>query len=214
MTLILSKIHMRMNDFGLYMIITEPTLSYREIAEICVEKKVKMLQLREKNLTDRELLTIAKEIVEITKSTSTNFIINDRVDIALLSGADGVHLGQTDISVEQARRILGDDKIVGLSTHSIQQAKDSLTQRADYIGFGPIYPTPTKAIADPAVGVELLKEVVAFANVPVIAIGGIDENSIKSVIESGAKNICAVRYLMSCKNLAERIDYLNSICKF
>lgn len=200
-----------MNDFGLYVIITEPTLSYQEIAKICVEKRVKMLQLREKKLTDKELLKIAKDIVKITKSTSTNFIINDRVDIALLSDADGVHLGQSDISVEEARSILGKEKIVGLSTHSIEQAKKALSENVDYIGFGPIYPTPTKAIPDPAVGVELLKEVLKFSNLPVVAIGGLDGESTQIAVQNGARNICSVRYLMSCEDLAEKIDYLNSI---
>lgn len=200
-----------MENFGLYVIITKPTLSYKEIAETCVEKGVKMLQLREKYLSDRELLAVAREISAITKGTATNFIVNDRVDIAQLSDADGVHLGQDDLSITEARKILGNDKIIGLSTHSIQQAKDALSQNPDYIGFGPIYATPTKEIADPVVGTKLLSEVLAFADVPVVAIGGIDENNAKCVIDAGAKNICAVRYLMNNQDLGSRIDYLERL---
>lgn len=195
-----------MDNFGLYVIITSPTLSYSDIARVCVEKGVKMLQLREKHLSDRELLKVAKEISAITKSTPTNFIINDRVDIALLCDADGVHLGQDDLSIEDARKILGSDKIIGLSTHSIAQAQEALRHKPDYIGFGPIYATPTKMIADPTVGTALLKEVLEFSDVPVVAIGGIDELTVKSVARVGAQNICAVRYLMCSENLAERID--------
>ncbi|MFI3262990.1 MAG: thiamine phosphate synthase [Rikenellaceae bacterium] len=200
-----------MENFGLYVIITKPTLSYKEIAEICVEKGVKMLQLREKHLNDKELLEVAREIVAITKGTETNFIVNDRVDIALLSDADGVHLGQDDLSIEDARKILGNDKIIGLSTHSIAQAKEALTFKPDYIGFGPIYATPTKEIADPVVGTQLLNEVMKFADVPVVAIGGIDETNIETVINAGAKNVCAVRFLMSTSELASRIDCLKGI---
>lgn len=202
-----------MENFGLYVIITKPILSYKQIAEICVEKGVKMLQLREKHLSDRELLAVAREISAITKGTATNFIVNDRVDIALLSDADGVHLGQDDLSIAEARKIIGNDKIIGLSTHSIQQAKDALSQNPDYIGFGPIYATPTKEIADPVVGTELLSEVLAFADVPVVAIGGIDENNATCVIDAGAKNICAVRYLMNTLDLGSRIDHLKNLSK-
>lgn len=187
-------------------------LSYREIAEICVAKGVRMLQLREKHLTDRDLLAVAKEIVEVTASTSTNFIINDRVDIALMCGADGVHLGQDDVSVAQARNLLGSDKIIGLSTHSIEQAKGALLQDVDYIGFGPIYPTTTKAIADPSVGIELMREVLSFADVPVVTIGGLDELTSRVVVENGAENVCSVRYLMNCEDLGARIDHLMSLC--
>ncbi|MFI3267295.1 MAG: thiamine phosphate synthase [Rikenellaceae bacterium] len=200
-----------MENFGLYVIITKPTLNYREIAEICVAKEVKMLQLREKHFNDKELLKVAREIASITKGTATNFIVNDRVDIALLSDADGVHLGQDDLSITEARKILGNDKIIGLSTHSIKQAQEALIEKPDYIGFGPIYATPTKEIADPVVGTNLLNEVMQFADVPVVAIGGIDENNIKVVIGAGAKNVCAVRFLMNTSELASRIDFLNDL---
>lgn len=200
-----------MNNFGLYVIITSPVMEYSEIAEICVKKGVKMLQIREKHLCDSKLLKVCREIKAITKASQTNFIVNDRVDIAYLSDADGVHLGQDDISIEEARKILGNDKIIGLSTHSIEQAKRAISQGPDYIGFGPIYPTPTKIIADPTVGTGLLKEVLEFSPIPVVAIGGIDDKRAIEVIKTSAKNICAVRYLMQSDDLANRIDYLNSL---
>ncbi len=200
-----------MDNFGLYVIITKPCLSYKEIAQICVDKGVKMLQLRQKNLSDRELLSISKEIMSVTKGTATKYIVNDRVDIAFLSDADGVHLGQDDLTIFEARKILGADKIIGLSTHSIEQATKAISQNPTYIGFGPIYPTPTKAIADPCVGTKLLKEVLNFSPIPVVAIGGIDEKTAIEVKATGAKNICAVRYLMESEDLGARIDYLNSL---
>ena len=202
-----------MEEIGLYVIITNPSLPCKRIAEICVEKGIKMLQLRDKFSDDKTLLTTAKEIQAIVKGSCTKFIINDRLDIALLADADGVHLGQDDISIEDARRILGNDKIIGLSTHSLEQARIALAKNPSYIGFGPIYPTPTKQIADPVVGTSLLKEVLEIAEIPVVAIGGIDENTAIEVIEAGAKTFCAVRYLMECEQLAERIDYINSMMK-
>lgn len=172
-----------------------------------------MLQLREKHLCDKALLGACEEILAVTAGTATRFIVNDRADIALLSGADGVHLGQDDISLEAARRILGPDKIVGLSTHSIAQAREALAQHPDYIGFGPIYPTPTKVIPDPVVGTENLKTVLGFATVPVVAIGGIDLATAQKVTAVGAQNFCAVRYLMETPSLADRIDQLNVLLK-
>lgn len=202
-----------MKDFGLYVIITKPVLSYEDIANICVKNGVKMLQLRDKFSDDKELLVAARKIQNIVRGTETKFIMNDRIDIAILSDADGVHLGQDDISIIDARRLLGNDKIIGLSTHSIAQAREALTHNPDYIGFGPIYPTPTKIIADPTVGTELLKEVLCFANVPVVAIGGIDEKSAINVIQVGAKTLCAVRYLMESKDIEKRIQHIQSMLK-
>lgn len=202
-----------MKDFGIYVIITKPVLSYEEIAKVCVKNGVKMLQLRDKFADDKTLLTAAREIQNIVKGTDTKFIMNDRIDIAILSDADGVHLGQDDISITDARKLLGNDKIIGLSTHSISQAREALSHKPDYIGFGPIYPTPTKVIADPTVGTSLLKEVLIFADVPVVAIGGIDEKSAINVIQAGAKTICAVRYLMESEDFEKRIQHIQSILK-
>ncbi|MFI3269666.1 MAG: thiamine phosphate synthase [Rikenellaceae bacterium] len=199
-----------MGNFGLCMIITKPYLSYEAVARVCVECGVKYLQLREKSLSDKELLTAAARIRSVTDGTATQFVMNDRADLALLMGADMLHLGQGDVSLSDARRIVGDMPI-GLSTHSLAQAREALEQSPAYIGFGPIYPTTTKAIADPTVGTELLGEVLQFADVPVIAIGGLFPETIGSVIEAGARNICLVRHLMESESEAElksKIEYL------
>ena len=193
------------NTLDLYIIITKPVLKYTQIAEICVRNQIKYLQLREKDIEDRELLQIARDISSITKNSDTKFIINDRVDICLLAGADGVHLGQDDISFADAKRLLPLDKIIGLSTHDLTQATEALKLDPDYIGFGPIYATPTKRKPDPVVGCELLSEVLKIATIPVIAIGGIDDTNIQNVIIAGAKNICMVRYFMETEELEERI---------
>jgi len=201
-----------MENIGIYIIVTKPQLSYSAIAEKCVSQGIKMLQLREKHLSDSELIKIGKEIRSITKGSETNFVVNDRPDIAAICDADYLHLGQDDISIEDARKIVGSMKI-GLSTHSIEQAKEALSKNPDYIGFGPIYPTNAKAKPDKPLGTEQLKQVLEFANVPVVAIGGIFPENIHQVIEAGAKNIALVRYFMQTDEFDKRIQEVNRILK-
>ncbi len=201
-----------MNDFGLYVIISEPLLPYRKIAEICVAEKISLLQLREKELTDDEILTAGKEILEVTRGTDTNLIINDRPDLAKQIRADGYHLGQDDIHLEEARKTFPGAFVTGLSTHNISQVHSASAVKPDYIGFGPVYRTPTKKIPDPVTGLERLKEVLSFADIPVVAIGGIDENNIEEVLQAGAKNLAMVRYFMQFNDFKERIGTIKSIC--
>ncbi len=201
-------------NYGLCMIITKPRLGYASIARVAVECGIKYLQLREKDISDRETLEIASEILSITRGTQTKFVINDRADLALLAGSDMLHLGQGDLTMADARRIVGDDMPIGLSTHSLAQAREAMAQSPEYIGFGPIYATTTKAIADPTVGCELLTEVMAFANLPVIAIGGIFPENATTVVAAGARNICLVRHLMESESESElrsRIKELQAI---
>lgn len=204
------------DNFGLCVIITRPNLSYSQIAQVCVERGVRYLQLREKDLSDREILEAAKQILSITRGTSTKFIMNDRADLALLAKADMLHLGQSDISLAEARHIVGESMPIGLSTHSLEQAHSAIAQSPAYIGFGPIYPTTTKKIADPTVGTGLLTEVLSFANIPVIAIGGIFPSNVEQVVTAGAKNISLVRHLMECQStdeLNDRIEQLQQALK-
>lgn len=194
-----------MNNFGIYSIITKPELPYTTIAEKCVENHVTMMQLREKHLPDRQLLKIARDLRAVTKGTATHLIINDRPDIASLCDADYLHLGQDDIRMEDARKIVGSMKI-GLSTHSIEQAREALAQNPDYIGFGPIFSTNAKANPDPPVGPDLLREVLGFAHVPVVAIGGLFPENIDQVISAGARNIAMVRHFMQSFGFDDRIQ--------
>jgi len=200
-----------MNDIGLYIIITNPVLPYTKVAEICVENNIRMMQLREKNLPDKALLKIAKELKIITRGTNTKLVINDRPDIAVLCDADCLHLGQDDIFFEDARKIVGTSMMIGLSTHSIKQSKDALAKKPDYIGFGPIFATTTKAKPDPEVGIDKLKEVLEFAEIPVIALGGLFPENIHEVLAVGARNIALVRYFMQTENTKNRILEIKSL---
>jgi thiamine-phosphate pyrophosphorylase len=197
-----------MENFGIYIIITNPTLPYSTIAEICVRNEIKMLQLREKNLDDRSLIRIGREIKSITKGSETRFVMNDRPDLAVLCDADVLHLGQDDMPFEEARKIVGDMPI-GLSTHSIEQAKRALELNPMYIGFGPIFPTNAKAKPDAPVGTEKLSEVLQFAQVPVVAIGGLFPENIEQVVKAGAQNIALVRHFMQTSDLEARIEEMN-----
>lgn len=199
-----------MMDFGIYIIITKPQLPYTTIAEKCVKNGIKMLQLREKELSDKELVRIGREIKSITKGSETKFVVNDRPDIAVLCDADFLHLGQDDISMGDARRVVGDMRI-GLSTHSIEQAMAALAKNPDYIGFGPIYPTNAKAIPDKPVGTSLLKQVLGIAKIPVVAIGGIFPDNIEEVIDAGARNIAMVRHFMQTNEFDSRVLEINKL---
>lgn len=186
------------------MILTRPGVGHVRAAEVAVRCGVRMLQLREKEMPDRELLRVAREVRAVTRGTATRFVVNDRPDIALLAGADGVHVGQGDLPVEAVRRVVGGEMIVGLSTHTIAQAQAAQElEGVDYIGFGPVYPTTTKAVPDPVVGTTLLREVLGFSRLPVVAIGGIFPETLPDVLAAGARNPCLVRYLMEPTDSAE-----------
>jgi thiamine-phosphate pyrophosphorylase len=202
-----------MADFGLYIILSQPVISYTEAAKICVEEEISCLQLREKELSDRELISIGRNISQITSGTKTRLLINDRPDLASIIRADGYHLGQDDIPFQEAEKIYPGASLRGISTHSIFQAKTALKLKPDYIGFGPLHSTPTKKIPDPVVGLQDLEEVLSFAPIPVVAIGGIDETNLETVLQAGARNICLVRYFMQHRNLKERIRKIKTVCQ-
>ncbi len=181
---------------GLYAIIDNsirPDLPNIEIAKRALAGGSQILQLRGKGLSSRDLLEQAMEIRELTRKSGATFIVNDRADIALLSDADGVHLGQDDLPVVEARKILGGKKLIGISTHNIEQALKAEQEGADYIGFGPVFGTKTKVDAEEAKGIAVLGEVKRRVSIPVIAIGGINLDNLRKVMEAdGAAVISAI----------------------
>ena len=170
-------------------------LSHEELVRLMLAGGARWIQLRDKDATAREMLEAGRNCLALTREAGAQLIINDRVDIALTTDADGVHLGQGDMSVEEAREILGEKKIIGLSTHSIEQFRDALDTSADYIAVGPIYPTGTKSNADPVVGLELVREARKLADRPIVAIGGITVERAPGVIAAGADSVAVISAL-------------------
>jgi thiamine-phosphate pyrophosphorylase len=201
---------------GLYAIIDNtltPHLPHPELAERVLKGGARIIQLRLKpsapvlgksTFSDRELLETAKAIRNITRQHKASFIINDRADIALAAEADGLHLGQNDLPLSEARRILGKNKVIGISTHNLKDAERAEREGADYLGFGPVFSTETKEESLPPRGIESLKQVVAAIKLPIIAIGGINEKNIKDVIRTGAAGAAIISSITTAKDITEK----------
>ena len=163
----------------------ESCLTLKEIVTIVLSAGVRWIQYREKDKSRRDIYREALILRKLTNEFGAVFIVNDYTDIVLAVNADGVHLGQDDLPLKEARKILGKEKIIGISTHSIEQAIEAEQGGASYIGFGPIFHTKTKDAGEPK-GIEMLKEVKRHIKIPVIAIGGIKTENLKSVIDADA----------------------------
>lgn len=174
------------DDRRLYVLVTSELCRHDPLHVIrqAVEGGASVIQIREKTMPDRELLEFAKAAREITAARGVLFIMNDRPDLAVLSGADGVHVGQEELSVHDARRILGPDKLVGVSTHSIEQARRAVIDGADYLGVGPTFPSRTKSF-DEFAGVNFVAEVAREITLPWFAIGGITGDNLSQVQFAG-----------------------------
>jgi thiamine-phosphate pyrophosphorylase len=165
-----------------------------EMAERALEAGAGWIQYREKERTRREMYHEAVRLRELTSEFGATLLVNDYVDIALAVGADGVHLGQDDLPLEEARRLMG-DRIIGISTHSLSQAMDAAHSGADYIGFGPVFLTSTKDAGEPR-GLEMLREITGQVTIPVVAIGGISMTNLQSVLDAGADAVAASSALL------------------
>ena len=178
-----------------------------------VEGGAELIQIREKAAASDEFFQAVKDCLAVAEKVGAKIIVNDRVDIALAAGAHGVHLGQTDLPVVEARKLLGVDAVIGISTHSIVQARAALEMPVDYIAFGPIWPTSTKENPDPAVGLDLLSEVKRIARVmPVVAIGGINESNRAATLAAGADSVAIISdLLMGPDAIADRLRHLNTL---
>ncbi len=172
------------------------TAAIVEFARDLAAGGVKLLQYRNKVGTTRQMLTHAREIRRVL-GDSVTLIMNDRADICLAAGYEGVHVGQDDLSPEGARLVIGDKRILGVSTHTLEQLKAADAGPADYIAYGPVFATSTKRHADPVVGLNALRAARAATTKPLVAIGGITRANVQSVLEAGADSAAVVSDLLS-----------------
>ncbi len=194
-------------------IVTKPV---QETARLVIEGGADAIQLREKTMADSDFISLAGEIRNITNKRKGNrpparagrlggtaptlLIINDRVNVAKEVNADGVHLGQYDMCISEARDIIGNDKIIGISTHNVEQARQAQKEGADYVAVGPIYPTETKDY-EPPVGPGLIQEVAKEINIPFVAIGAITLDKLDEVLKAGATSVAVCSAIISSEDI-------------
>ena len=202
-------------DFNLYLITDRHqtgSLRLLDVVEEALKGGIRGVQLREKDLTSRELYELAYDLRKLTTQYAARLIINDRVDIALAVEADGVHLGLNSLPIHRARRLLGSSRLIGLSCHNQVNALMAQENGADFITFGPVYYTPSKANYGKPVGVDNLETVTHLLNIPVFALGGIKKENIPEVIAAGATGIALVSAIIAAddpgKTAAELIALL------
>lgn len=180
--------------FGLYLILTNPAAGYETCAEAAVNCGLRYLQLRMKETPDDQVLPVARRLREITRGSGTRFIVNDSVAIAAEVDADGVHLGQDDMGIEEARAFWqAEGRIYGLSTHNQEQARLAAALNPDYIGVGPVYATTSKVVPDPVLGLEAMGQMIRQSPVTTVALGGLFEDNLPQVLANGAVNFAVVR---------------------
>jgi thiamine-phosphate pyrophosphorylase len=180
-------------------------ISHIEIARRAIDAGIRTIQLRDKYLSKKDLYKVADRIAKMSVRHKVTFIINDHIDIALAVNTDGVHLGQEDMPLEEARRLMGKGKIIGISTHTVHQAIQAKESGADYIGFGPMFPTVTKNAGNPQ-GVEKLREIRRHVDIPIVAIGGITWENVHEVMKAGADAVAAVSGLLT-GNIKANVGY-------
>lgn len=179
-------------------------LSHAEQVERLAAGGATMIQLREKTASPREFYTAALEAMKVARRLNVRIIINDRVDIAIAVNADGVHLGQEDLPPDRARRLLGESRIVGFSTHGLKQAVEADGLPIDYIAIGPVFQTSTKENPDAVVGLESIAATSRQTSKPLVAIGGITLSRAASVIEAGADSVAVISDLFSTGDISGR----------
>lgn len=195
----------RFQEAGLYLVTSQPLSAGRSTRDIVVAALaggVKLIQLREKDMPVREFVSLAREIRRLTEPAGALLIINDRIDVALAVEADGVHLGQDDFPVPEARR-LAPELIIGASTHSIDEARRAQAEGASYINIGPIYPTGTKNWEGDYLGLEGLRSIAAVTKIPFTVMGGIKPGHIPDLVKAGARTIALVTAVTAAEDPRE-----------
>jgi len=173
------------------------TVPEKECAQKLADAGVRLLQYRNKRASARELFESSTKLVSLLAPLKVSVVVNDRADVAALAGADGVHVGQEDLGVEEARQVVGTEKLVGVSTHNLEQFQRAAASSADYIAVGPIFATGTKLNPDPVVGTEFIRKVRLLTDKPIVAIGGITLERAPEIIESGADSVAVISDILA-----------------
>jgi len=192
--------------FDLYVITDaspNPGRSHGDIARAALAGGADAVQLRDKSATAQNLCLLVSEIQPIARKFGAVLLVNDRVDVALVAGADGAHVGQDDLPASVARRLLPPPSVLGVSAGTVEEARKAARAGADYIGVGPVYPTPTKPDASEAIGPEGLARIVRAVSVPVVGIGGITLENVTAVIGTGAAGAAVVSAVVSAQDMAQ-----------
>ena len=202
-----------MRDWDLYLVTDNrvyPGRSHVDEVEAAIDGGIRVIQFREKQMCDREMIATGKVLRSLTSRAGVDLIINNRIDIALAVDADGVHIGQDDMPVALARRLLGPDKILGASVSSVAEAKIAQREGASYVAVSPVFSTSTKTDAPAPVGLEGLKTISKAVRVPVVAIGGINLENLEVVIGAGADSVAVVSAVVCAKNMTDATRELRS----
>ncbi len=204
-----------MIDYRLYVItadLPEQNTTHLDVAKEAIRGGATVVQIREKKADSRELLRLAYEIKKLTEQAQIPFIINDRLDVCLAVDADGVHLGQQDMPVEVARRLLGSQRIIGVSATNLREAIEAEQQGADYLGVGPIFLTPSKDDAAEPMGLDGLRAIRRNVRIPLVAIGGICKENIDQVLRAEADGIAVISAITGASDRKKAAqDLLNII---
>ncbi|MGO5066158.1 thiamine phosphate synthase [Clostridium sp. LCP25S3_F8] len=191
-------------NYELYLITDRRFLKGRELKKVIEDAilgGVTIVQVREKDISTREFFKVAKEVKEVTDYYKVPIIINDRLDIAQAIDADGVHLGQKDMPLNIARKILGKDKIIGISVGNVEEALEAENNGADYLGIGTIFPTGSKKDVDAIIGIDGLSQVKNSISIPSVAIGGINKTNFKDVLKTGIEGISVISAILDEDNV-------------
>jgi len=187
--------------------------SNSEVVSELIKAGVKIIQYREKEKPVQEMLAECRYIRQKTQESGVFFIVNDHVDLAIAVRADGVHIGQDDMPIEEVRKLVGDEMTIGLSTESPEQAEDAFNRGADYIGAGPVFKTDTKKDTCKPVGLNYLEYVAGNIDIPFVAIGGIGEDNVSEVISHGTKYVAMISDIVGAKNIIKKIENIRKKIK-
>jgi thiamine-phosphate pyrophosphorylase len=203
----IGKLHVRPDA------VLQNRFTHLELTKLAINGGADTIQFRQKEGSTRELIKTATEMRRLCAAKGATFIVNDRIDVALAARADGVHLGQDDFPIPLARKLLGKNRIIGGSAATPEEVEKCIRDGADYVGFGPIYPTGSKDDAGPVSGIDILKRIVESTPVPVIAIGGIDQSNASHVMGAGAHGIAVISAVCCQEDPKEAARELHAVVR-